>query len=316
MTSRKTKQDIPTVRRPSLEAATPQSDQTALLQELKSMYLDMKEDMKAMQRDMAALRKEIKQEIRQEIRSELKDLKEGLGKATKDIKKIEENMERMEEKTTKINKRVMDIEQNFERDLDERALQDLKQRENCIKIRGLKEKENEDLYEYLTPHLANYAGADNEQFHWEISKMFRINSKIAKQKKLPRDIIIYFTRKKTRDEFIQLSYEEKLEIEGEELIIFKDIPSRILKKRMDYKPLTTILNKCNINYRWERLEGISFRFKNELFRINSVMKMKDFIKKHRDILQKGLNEQEKEENKEEKEEEKAEEEERQEDRNQ
>ncbi|XP_042312364.1 uncharacterized protein LOC121924897 [Sceloporus undulatus] len=185
------------------------------------------------------------------------------------------------------------MEKNYERDLDERALQDQKQREQCIKIRGLKEKDNEDLYEYLTPILAEYVGAEKEHFEQEISKMFRLNSKIAKQKGLSRDVIVYFTRKKIRDEIIQLNYEQHLEVEGEELILLKDIPLRILKKRNEYKPLAMLLRKNNIPYRWDRLEGLIFKYKTDLLRINSILKLKDFMKKHKRDLEKSSNTEEK-----------------------
>lgn len=273
-------------RRPSLEGNPRPSEQMAILEELKTLYNDMKEDIQALKRDMNAMRKEIKQEIRQEIRAELKDIKETLGKATEDIRQMESKVEKIEGKTDKVNKRISEIEKKYERDLDERALQDLKQRENCIKIRGLREKEDENLYEYLVPRLAEYVGAEQEQFQWEISKLFRINSKIARQKKLPRDVVIYFTRKKIRDEIIQLNYEQSLEVEGKELIIYKDIPLRILKKRNEYRPLITLLRNNDIIYRWDRLEGVIFKFKAETFRINSVLKMKDFIKKHRGDMDK------------------------------
>lgn len=89
-----------------------------------------------------------------------------------------------------------------------------------------------------------------------------------------------------RDQIIQLNYEQSLEIDGEELIILKDIPLRILKKRNEYKPLAELLRNNDITYRWDRLEGIIFRYKLETFRINSVMKMKEFLKKHKKELEK------------------------------
>lgn len=289
MNTRKTKIDSSIQRRPSIGASSASSEQTMLLEELKTLYKDMKEDINAIKRDMSAMRKEIKQEIRQEIRSELKVIKETLGKATEDITRMEKNIEIIDDRTNKINKKVLDIEKTYERELDERALQELKLRENCIKIRGLKEKENEDLFEYLVPVLAEYIGEDLDLFQREISKMFRINSKIAKQRKLPRDVVIYFTRKKIRDDIIQLNYEEKLEIDGEELIIYKDIPLRILKKRNDYKPLVSLLKNNDLVYKWDRLEGVIFKYKSETFRINSIMKMKDFMKKHKRELEKRDN---------------------------
>ncbi|XP_042298849.1 uncharacterized protein PF11_0207-like [Sceloporus undulatus] len=295
MNTRKTKIESSQQRRPSFGSGS--SEQTALLEELKSLYYEIKEDMKAMKRDMNAMRKEIKQEIRQEIRAELKDIKDSIGKVEEDISRMGKNMDKLEDKTEKINKKVSDFEKNYERDLDERALQDLKQRENCIKIRGLKEKDNEDLYEYLTPTLAEYVGIELDSFEIEISKMFRVNSKIAKQKRLPRDVVVYFTRKKMRDQIIQLNYEQSLEMDGEELVILKDVPLRILRKRNEYKPLAELLRNNDIPYRWDRLEGVIFRYKLETFRINSTLKMKDFLRKYKKELEKRTDNEEREKQK-------------------
>lgn len=89
-----------------------------------------------------------------------------------------------------------------------------------------------------------------------------------------------------RDEIIQLNYERNLRVGDENVIIYKDIPLRLLKKRNVYKPLTNLLRINNIIYRWDRLEGVSFKYNSEIYRINTTMKLRDFIKKHGKDLEK------------------------------
>lgn len=255
-------------------------DQTLLLEEMRKMQMKMQADLEQnMKKEIKTLRADIKQDFR----SELSEIRESLEDLTKDMNNAKQRLSNLEEKTDNIVEEVIKMKdkdkQEAERRLDEKAIEDYKLRENCLKIRGLKEEKGENLYERLIPILAEYTEMQVQDLHWEINKMFRLNSAIAKEKDWPRDIVIYFLRKRMRDLILEMSYKKSLIVEEEELKIYKDVPKRILRRRESYKFLTVLLNKHSIKYRWEKLEGLSVFFKQKWFKLNSVQKAKDFWKK-------------------------------------
>ncbi|XP_042300103.1 uncharacterized protein LOC121918061 [Sceloporus undulatus] len=90
------------------------------------------------------------------------------------------------------------------------------------------------------------------------------------------------TREEIKLEIGELSKkidEERIVIDDKELEVFRDIPANILKKRQEYRFLTQLLQRLNIRYRWERIEGISLTYGQKRYRINSIEKAKDIYKK-------------------------------------
>lgn len=236
-----------------------------------------------MEQNMKKEMKSLRADIKQDMKMELRDIKKSLEDVTKDMNKVKERLDKLEEKTEVMEGNIDSIknteQMEVERRLDEKALEDQKQRENCLKIRGVKEIKGENLYDSFLPLLADYAEISVNDLSWEVSKIYRLNSQVAKEKGWPRDIVIYFLRKRIRDQILDLSYKKVFQIDEEEAKIFKDIPKRILRKRENYKFLTTLLIKNDILYKWEKLEGISVFYKQRWHKLNSVQKAKDFWKR-------------------------------------
>ncbi|XP_042299840.1 uncharacterized protein LOC121917782, partial [Sceloporus undulatus] len=187
-------------------------------------------------------------------------------------------VEILETQTKELEDKTIHLSLEQEKERDQRAIADLKARERCLKIRGLKELQNEDLYQYLIPILADFAEIPCSELLKEVDKTFRINSKTARERNLPRDISIYFIRTRTKELILEKSYQKRLVVDKEELMILKDIPARILKRRAEYRLLTSSLKRHNIPYRWEVPEGVSFTYKKKRLRINSQGKARDFLR--------------------------------------
>ncbi|XP_042300001.1 uncharacterized protein LOC121917952 [Sceloporus undulatus] len=233
------------------------------------------EEMRRLQRETS---KEI-QASKDEINSRLDKIENEFGLINGKIKNLTEELRKVEEKVELVGKEREEDEDTILRIL-------VKQRENCLKLRGLRENVNENLYVLLCPILANFINEPEEQFPWEIDRAYRINSRIAKLKGLPRDVVVYFVRKQTRDLVLNQSYTSKLTIEDQTITILKDIPSKILKKRKEYKCLTDVLKQNKIPFRWEEIEGLTVTWNQKKVRLNSVERAKLFLRGLKDDLEK------------------------------
>lgn len=87
-------------------------------------------------------------------------------------------------------------------------------------------------------------------------------------------------RRGFRDEILTQARRKEMKINQREIKIVKDIPWRIREKRQNYKLITRCLQENKIEYRWIIPEGIFFLYQGQRFKINSIFKAKEFLKKH------------------------------------
>ncbi|XP_042304128.1 neurofilament medium polypeptide-like [Sceloporus undulatus] len=262
-------------------SSTSMEHSSSLLEEIRKINAKMESMQTNLQQEIKSLRTDLKQDFKSEVKKisqSLEEVKKDVNQAKSKIKDLEVKSKKLEEATTK-------LDLQHERDLDQKALEDQKHRENCLKIRGLKELKNEDLYDYVVTTLADYMEIPKMEYLWEINKTFRVNSTFAREQNISRDTVVYFVRKKARDDVLFQSYQKDLIIEGKQVKIYKDVPKRILRKREDYKFLTTQLSKKKIFYKWEKLEGLSVNFKQKWYKLNTIQKAKDFWKKNGQEIQ-------------------------------
>ncbi|XP_042326819.1 uncharacterized protein LOC121932302 [Sceloporus undulatus] len=259
-------------RRNSMEWGGKQPDiSTVILQELrefkKNFKLEIREEQKA-----------LRGEIREDMISQTETLSRKIDLINKDISEIKKEVKSTVKKTVDLEKKFMKLEkqQTYEEALIQ--IQEKRHRDKAIKIRGLEESENENLEERLLPPLAKFLDVSLEMLESQTDKIFRVSSKIAKEKGLPRDIVLCFTSTRLKERCIQRNYKENLVIQGSQISIFKDLSLQTIKQRQQYKPLTALLQKKNINYRWSNPEGITCWFNNKRIRVNSLEKAKEFQK--------------------------------------
>ncbi|XP_042316890.1 uncharacterized protein LOC121927254 isoform X2 [Sceloporus undulatus] len=271
------------VKMPSQANRRNSMEQTSIMEEIKRLSAQMEKNGKDLEKnfrqEIKDLRRDVKADLKSELKSELKGIKQSLEEMEKEVSQITTRIDKLEETSQTLKEKTSELWQHQEQQQDARALDELKQRENSLKIRGLKEQKQENLYDYLLPAIAEYMEIPYQDLLKDVNKLFRVNFIIAKEKSLPRNVVISFVRKKVRDELLFLSYGNPLEVEGSELKFFKDIPKRILQKRGNYKFITINLNKYKVLYKWEKLEGISVKWNQKWFKLNSVSKAKEFWKK-------------------------------------
>lgn len=244
-------------------------------------FTQLMEAIKKSQRELQQEIRESREGMTQELKSETKLIRQDLDKINKDVIKITGKIEKLESTTKKLEKKVENLSMIQTEEQEISLKLQLKQRELCLKLRGVPEQFNENLYEFLTPILAKYMSVPTQQFSWEIDRMYRLNSKVAREKKLPRDIVLYLLRKRVKDEILQKNHKTKLVIQGNEVHIYKDVPPKILKRRKEYKFLTEFLKKYRVPYRWAELNGLSLIWRQKRFNLQTVEKAQEFWEEYK-----------------------------------
>ncbi|XP_042327944.1 uncharacterized protein LOC121932905 [Sceloporus undulatus] len=261
-----------TLRRPSVDTPTKSSEpDEKMMEEIRKMHQETNQAIEKSKEDL-------KVEFKRDLRHELGEVTSRLDKIDTDLKQMNGKVEKLETDMRKMEIKVETMHRDQQEDQDSILRLQLKQRENCLKLRGLPENVNENLYTLLTPILAKFIGESETLFPWEIDRAYRINSRIAKIRKLPRDVVIYFVRKQTKEIILRQSYTTKLIIEDKEITVLRDIPGKILKRRKEYSFLIEQLRARKILYKWDDLEGVIVNWKQKKVRLNSTEKARLFLK--------------------------------------
>uniref|UniRef100_A0A803TW14 Uncharacterized protein n=1 Tax=Anolis carolinensis TaxID=28377 RepID=A0A803TW14_ANOCA len=89
-----------------------------------------------------------------------------------------------------------------------------------------------------------------------LSLRLPLRSSYSKKHNTPRDIVIRFSKKKTRDDILLSNSKTPTFYKGERIAILKELPISILERRRKYLFLTDELKKRNIRFRWDRIDGL------------------------------------------------------------
>lgn len=261
----------PTQRRGS-DASSKPVDSTAafFMEEFKKFKEEMREEFRLS-----------REEAKEDMHKELGAFGKKLDKISKDIDALQVETKTLNTKTEELEGTMNDLQLSQKKQGDKQLTQEMRYREKCLKLRGIPEDLNDDLYGNVLKELAKYLEMNEEELEFFIDKIFRINSAVAKERKLPRDVVVVFIKSKYRDLTLQRSYTTDFRIGDSSIKVYKDIPIEILRKRQDYKFLTLELGRRKIPYSWERIEGVAILYKQKRYRVNTVPKAKDFLRKLR-----------------------------------
>ncbi|XP_048348516.1 uncharacterized protein LOC125430576 [Sphaerodactylus townsendi] len=269
----------------NLAGATPEKPQEseAKMDKLEQMLCSVLQLQTETKEQLARFQKETKEQcvkIELEIMNITKEVKEN----SSHCKKIDETLSQIRSALNEHAEHIEEIEDKMDvykeqqgKQAEYIAMLELKQKETYLRIRGLPEMNNENLLKRILPLLQEVWSLEEDDAVKEIDRLYRVNSKIAPDRKLPRDIIINCVRKSLRDEILRYHASSRIQLEGTNLIILKEIPTIIRKKRKDYKDLADTLRTNNIRFRWNTPEGLSFQMDSKYFNINSVAKAQDFL---------------------------------------
>ncbi|XP_060126210.1 uncharacterized protein LOC132591496 [Zootoca vivipara] len=217
--------------------------------------------------------KEMKKEV-EELKTKISQLEEASKKSTREYREHKKESE-------KIRKENEEFKIKQEATWDALSILQMQAKERILRLRGVPEKQEEDIQKLIIVPLAKWIGISEEKMMENTESIFRVNSKKAKANRWPGDCLITLTSNKIRNMMLRNRRKNPLKIEGEEIIILKEIPPRILKKREKYHFLVNALNSKGIYYKWEIPEGITFTFKGIRKRIERLEDAEKFLRTYR-----------------------------------
>ncbi|XP_070589495.1 uncharacterized protein [Erythrolamprus reginae] len=188
-------------------------------------------------------------------------------------------IQEIEQVNLQLENKMEEVQEKIEKSDAECVMMQYRSMEGAIRIRGLRENEGEDIRQIFADALEKFLDDKDVDWAWNIDKIYCVNSWIARQRKLPRDVVIYFVTRGTRNRVIQHSFQNKLQVLGQEVAVLKEIPPKMLKTRKDYSFLVTELKMRQVQYRWDAPYGLTVTYKGERHRLNTVVKARDFYEK-------------------------------------
>ncbi|XP_077778983.1 uncharacterized protein LOC144326308 [Podarcis muralis] len=208
------------------------------------------------------------------------DLKTRVNKQEKTIKKLSSNNMKTKEIQETMKVETQELRIFHEEVLDQIVMLEMHQREFILRLRGVLEVQEEEIEQELIQEIGKWLEVQEDELLMDIDKIFRIKSDNTKSYKGPGDCLIFLNSRLLKDKILLKTRQRKL-IEDKSIKIFKELPKRILKKRQNYEPLTEVLNRNVIRFRWEFPEGLTFTFKDRKKSIRSVDDLSKFWEKHR-----------------------------------
>uniref|UniRef100_A0ACB8G9Z0 Uncharacterized protein n=1 Tax=Sphaerodactylus townsendi TaxID=933632 RepID=A0ACB8G9Z0_9SAUR len=134
-----------------------------------------------------------------ETNDKVKRIEEDLTGIKQEVKKIgtlEQNIKQMMEDVKQMDKRLEVVEEKmagFEMEKEtvsgENLWLEMKLKERYLRFRKIPEQDNEETRSKIIEIIAEFMGENIEDIEQEIDEVFRANSKIAKEKNLPRDVV-------------------------------------------------------------------------------------------------------------------------------
>lgn len=150
----------------------------------------------------------------------------------------------MEEDFAEVNNRKLEEVQSCTENID------IFLRKNNLRLKGFKEHtEGNDLHAYWQQLFCDLEGLGSPSKILTFSA-FRIGCRNVSAK-FPRDILIRFSNWESKAQALELiNQNPEIGFGGSCLNFFLDISHITLKKRRNFRFLTSKLQKANINYQW------------------------------------------------------------------
>ncbi|XP_048348202.1 uncharacterized protein LOC125430314 [Sphaerodactylus townsendi] len=217
------------------------------------------------------------------MEEEITDLKKELS----NIKKLEETIIAFKEDLKEKELRLVEVEDavenfrdhNFRQD-DTLAILEYNQKERMVRIRGVPEVKDENTLSRIIPLLMEIWGLQREEISREVDHIYRVNTRSARNRSYPRDIVLSVVRRDLKDQLLRANSKRNFKLDDARIIIMKELPVSIQQRRKDYKKLTNLLKDSSTTYRWIIPEGISFVWNGKRFNLTTVPQAQEFLQKH------------------------------------
>ncbi|XP_042299887.1 A-kinase anchor protein 9-like [Sceloporus undulatus] len=235
------------------------------------------EELQSLKSQMSKKEDDTERDLKLEFRTVMKEMKQSVAQISTELKQINEKVQTLEEKTDK-------MDRARQRDLVPLALPEMRGNEVCLRFRAIPEQPNENIRGIIIEILTTFLQRQISEMDSEVGQVYRMNSSITTRKNLPRDVIVHFVRKQTRDQVLQQHYEITLKIAVKDMVVLKEIPERILHSRKEYGFLADKL-KQKILFIMERSKEMTFTFEQSKFQVNYIQKAEEFLHKYKRELE-------------------------------
>lgn len=161
----------------------------------KKITENTKELLSSMADNLNKANEKMMSEIKLLMVSEMKEIKKEVGEIRSEINKTESKVQEIESEVQGLGKQIEDLKQvNKESELK----YEIKMKELQLRIRGLKEEENEDIREIVVKILAELLEKNHEIIDANLDQVYRLKSRFAEKEGIPRDVIVNITPKKNK----------------------------------------------------------------------------------------------------------------------
>ncbi|XP_067318460.1 uncharacterized protein PF3D7_1120000-like [Anolis sagrei] len=242
------------------------------IQEKQDAYQEKQEAyQKTQQEQMLDLKKDLKEEIGK-IRTEMIGMQQEIKELQKEKKEIKETQDRVQMYIKKLELKNTRLEAKQEE-------AEAKDMEFQLRLRNIQEEVKEDISAKVIEILTELMECPKQEMKEQTDRIYRINTNYARRNKTARDVIVHFTKKTARDDILRVNNRRTIYYKGKKVIILKEFPSLVLKRRRKYAFLTEELKKQKIRFRWERDEGLMLTYEDQRYWIKDEERAKEFLQK-------------------------------------
>ncbi|XP_077773921.1 uncharacterized protein LOC144325211 [Podarcis muralis] len=259
------------------------------IKDLDFLWLKIKEELKQNENHIENKLEELQERIDRRIEDAIGELSNKVQELTvktktfeETNKKIQKDVREQKRETEKVKEGMRELNKTQEQIWDSIAMTEMRQRQMQLKFRGIEEEMNENIRERIIKELAKWLEMKEEEVAYTIDNAYRIKIRTYQNrtKKPLGDCLVVFNSIGMRNLILKTSYHKKLIIGVRPIIVLKEIPVRLLRKREGYRYITGVLRRNNIQFRWEFPEGIAFFFKDKKFKLTNPLEVEKFLRRY------------------------------------
>ncbi|XP_048348363.1 uncharacterized protein LOC125430482 [Sphaerodactylus townsendi] len=233
------------------------------------------------QKELATFQQEVTERLTR-MEGEMHNFKKDLSH----IKRIEDSLHQIAEdlkgkeiRITEVEDAVENLREHNLRQDDVLAVLEYTLKEKMLRVRGVPELDREVTLSRIMPLLQEVWGLTREEILKEVDQIYRVNTRSSRNKSQPRDIVFSCVRRDLREELLRANSKKNYQLDGNKIIIMKELPVSIQQRRKDYRRMTSFLMDEKIKYRWIIPEGLLFLWKGKRINITTVPQAQEFLTK-------------------------------------
>ncbi|XP_067324591.1 uncharacterized protein PF3D7_1120000-like [Anolis sagrei] len=228
----------------------------ALKEELKEMKKDLKESQDTqnatLKEELKEMKKDLKEELHIALKREMNETREDITRLKQENNELKKENENFKEQQLDLRKKLKTMEGEISSLTLHKETQEFREKEHQLRFRNIIEEDNENIREIIMELILPLCKTTPDIIGNHLDRVLRINSNYAKKNKVPRDVLVFFTKRATRDAILRENAKSPIMYKGNKIAILKETPITVLERRRKYRFLTDELNRRNVRFRWAK----------------------------------------------------------------